>query len=277
MRRLFIVLLSIVPAVALVLAGPLIVGHALFALGLRGAAAPLMRDPGWRGYELGRAGDWLAAAQAFGPKPSNAYDRGVALTRAGLYEKALDAYDDALAADPEDEDARHNKALVQQILDTAVTPPGATGGNANARANKERHHGGEGDQNADTSSTGIGYTGNKEGSTDASTQGGSKVSKIGKGQQSASGDDSEKASGSAGQASGKGRSGGDLADSITAQLAINQRKYSPSFTKLNVKPTMEWLQTVTDDPGQFLKLQIRAEQKRRQARADREAGAGGDD
>ena len=276
MRKLLAALLLIVPAVALVLAGPLVVGHALFALGFRAAAAPLMRDPGWRGYELGQSGDWLSAAQAFGSKPANAYDRGVALTKAGLYEKALDAYDDALDADPEDEDARHNKALVQQILDTAATAAGTAKGNANARANKERHHGGEGDQNADTSSTGIGYTGNKEGSTDASTQGGSKVSKMGKGQQSASGDNSEKASGSAGQAAGKGRSGGDLADAITAQLAINQRKYSPAFVKLNVKPTVEWLQTVTDDPGQFLKLQIRAEQKRRQARADREAGAGDD-
>ena len=276
MRRLFAVFLLLVPLAAFVVAGPLVVGHALFALGLRAAAAPLMRDPGWRGYELGRSGDWLSAARAFGSKPSNAYDRGVALTKAGLYEGALDAYDDALEADPEDEDARHNKALVQQILDTAATAAGTAKGNANARANKERHHGGEGDQNADTSSTGVGYTGNKEGSTDASTQGGSKVSKMGKGQQSASGDNSEKASGSAGQAAGKGRSGGDLADAITAQLAINQRKYSPAFVKLNVKPTVEWLQTVTDDPGQFLKLQIRAEQKRRQARADHEAGGGGE-
>ena len=276
MRKILAAVLLLVPSVALVLAGPLFVGHLLFALGFRAAAAPLMRDAGWRGYELGRAGDWLAAARAFGSKPSNAYDRGVALTRAGLYEQALDAYDDALQADPEDEDARHNKALVQQILDTAVTAAGTTKGNANARANRERHHGGNGNQDGDTSSIGVGYTGNKEGSTDASTQGGSKVSKMGKGQQGASGDDSEKASGSAGQAAGRGRSGGDLADAITAQLAANQLRASPAFTQLNIKPTVEWLQTVTDDPGQFLKLQIRAEQKRRQARAAREAGAGDD-
>lgn len=276
MRRLLAALLVLVPVVALVVEGPRLVGHALFALGWRAAAAPLMRDPGWRGYELGRAGNWLSASRAFGSRPAFAYNRGVALTRAGLYAEALDAYDDALQADPEDEDARHNKAIVEQILDKAITPPGTARGNANARANRERHHGGEGNQDGDTSSTGVGYTGNKEGSTDASTQGGSKVSKMGKGQQSASGDDSEKASGSAGQAAGRGRSGGDLADAIAAQLAANQRRYSPSFTTLNVKPTVEWLQTVDDDPGKFLKLQIRAEQKRREARAAREAGAGDD-
>ena len=68
-----------------------------------------------------------------------------------------------------------------------------------------------------------------------------------------------------------------MADSVTAQLAINQRKYAPTYTQLNVRPTVDWLQTVTDDPGRYLKLQIRAEQKRRREQADREAGAGDDD
>ena len=66
-----------------------------------------------------------------------------------------------------------------------------------------------------------------------------------------------------------------MIDAITAQLAANQRKYSPAFTQLNVQPTVEWLQTVTDEPGSFLKLQIRAEQKRRRAEAERDQG--GDD
>ena len=276
MRRVIAVVLVLVPSVAIVLAGPPLLGHLFFALGYKSVAAKLLGDPGRRGYVLAHAGDDLAAAEAFGSAPANAYNRGNALTRAGRYDAALDAYDVALQADPEDEDARHNKAIVEQILDAAATEAGAAGGNANARANVERHHGGAGSQDGDTSSTGIGYTGNKEGATNASTQGGSKVSKMGKGQQSASGDNSEKASGSAGQAAGRGRSGGDMVDSITAQLAANQRKYSPTFTQLNVQPTVEWLQTVTDDPGSYLKLQIRAEQKRRREQAEREQG-GNDD
>ena len=277
MRRLATSVLVLVACVAMAVGAAPMVGHALFSLGFVSAGARLLGDAGWRGYTLARAGDYRAAARAFGTAPGNAYNRGNALAKAGLYAAALDAYDEALQADPEDEDARHNKAIVAQILDSAATAPGRTGGNANAKANVDRHHGGAGNRDGDTRSTGVGYTGNKEGSTDSASQGGSKVSKIGKGQQSASGDNSGTASGSAGQASGRGRSGSDMVDSITAQLAINQRKYSPAFTQLNVQPTVEWLQTVTDDPGRFLKLQIRAEQKRRREQAEREQGGGGDD
>lgn len=273
-RRVAIVCLAAVPAGALIVAGPVVVGHALFALGFTSSGAVLMHNASWRGYTLAEAGDYLAAARVFGKRPADAYDRGNALTKAGLYEQALDAYDDALQADPEDEDARYNKALVQKILDTKVLGDGKTSGNANARANVEKSHGSMGDQKGDTRSVGIGYTGNKEGSSNATSQGGSKVSKIGTGQQGESGNNSEKASGSAGVASGRGRSGGDMVDAITAQLAVNQRKYSPSFTHETIRPNVEWLQTVPDDPGQYLKLRIRAEHKRREAQ---DATAQGDD
>lgn len=270
MRKIALLLFALLPVVAFVVAAPKLVGHALYAFGFKLQAAPLMGDAGWRGYGLARAGDYRSAATAFGDTPANAYNRGNALTRAGLYKQALDAYDSALDADPEDSDARFNKAIVEKILDTEATPEGEAGGNANASARAERKHGGVGDQDGDTNSVGIGFVGNKEGSTNSGSQGGTKVSKIGKGQTADSGLDSEKASGSAGQSGGKGRSGSDLAD-ITAQLAANQRRYSPIFTNKAIQANVQWLQTVPDDPGQFLKLQIRAEHKRREALATRAA------
>ena len=270
-RTIALVVLALVPVAALVVAGPLVLGHAMFGLGFKMRAAPFLRDSGWRGYALASEGDFLAAAKAFGPAPANAYDRGNALTRAGLYRDALDAYDAALDADPEDSDARYNKAIVEKILDAEATPAGETAGNANASARSERHHGGAGDQKSDTNSVGIGFVGNKEGSSDSGAQGGTKVSKIGKGQTADSGLNTEKASGSAGQSGGKGRSGGNLVD-ISEQLAANQRRYSPVFTAKTIRANVEWLQTVPDDPGSFLKLQILAEHKRREALAARAAG-----
>ena len=271
MRKVALGLIILVPVVALIVSGPLLLGNAMFALGYKFAAAPLLHDAGWHGFALAHNGDYRAAAKAFGDAPVNAYNRGNALTRAGLLHEALDAYDAAIDADPEDSDARYNKALVEKILDTQATPAGETSGNANASARAERHHGGVGNQNGDTNSVGIGFVGNKEGSTNSGAQGGSKVSKIGKGQSADSGLENEKASGSAGQSGGKGRSGGDLVD-ITAQLAANQRRYSPSFTSKTIRANVEWLETVPDDPGSFLKLQIRAERKHREAIAARAAG-----
>lgn len=271
MRKLLAAIAVLVPCATLIAAGPLVLGHIFFALGYTAASARFLDDPGWRGYTLAREGHYAEAAQAFGKAPVNAYDRGNALARAGLYEAALDAYDVALEADPEDEDARYNKAIVAKILDNEATQPGATRGNANAVAMHEHKHGGLGNQQGNTNSLGVGFVGNKEGSSTSGTQGSSKVAKVGAGGAQATESTSSKASGSAGLASGRGRSGGDLAD-ITAQLAANLRRVGPSFTARTIRPNVEWLQTVPDDPGSFLKLQIRAERKRRLARENESQG-----
>ena len=81
-------------------------------------AQHLARDAWLRGTAAYRAGDYPAAAAAFAELDSVAghYNRGNALARAGQLEAALDAYDAALARSPEHEDARHNRDLVQRLL-----------------------------------------------------------------------------------------------------------------------------------------------------------------
>lgn len=270
-RRIAPAILVLIPVAGLVRVGPSLLAHVLFSLGFTSAYARLVDDPGWRGYELAKAGRYGEAAKAFGTAPTDAYDRGNALARAGLYRQALDAYDAALDADPEDADARHNRTVVAQILDDRRTPSGVTTGNANAAATRERYHGGVGNQDGDTNSTGIGFVGNKEGSSSRS-QGGSKVAKTDTGPARATESNSSKGSGSAGQASGRGRNGGDLADWATSLHSIFPLA-SPKFINRSIQPNVEWLQTLPDDPGSFLKLQIRAEHKRRLAHAEDGHGA----
>ena len=83
-----------------------------------GQAATQLDDPEWKGSALYRSGQFDAAARAFakadGPRAS--YNRGNALARAGKLEEALKAYDTALAANPELEDARHNRKIVEELL-----------------------------------------------------------------------------------------------------------------------------------------------------------------
>ncbi|GGC81420.1 VWA domain-containing protein [Chelatococcus reniformis] len=92
-------------------------GASAFRGGAYGAAATTFEDPAWRASALYKAGSYREAADAFSRLPGEDYNRGNALARAGELEEAVKAYDSALEADPADADARHNRELVQKLLD----------------------------------------------------------------------------------------------------------------------------------------------------------------
>ncbi len=81
-------------------------------------AAARFRDAQWRGYAAYQAGDYPLAAALFAESDSAAahYNRGNALARSDRLQAALEAYDQALARDPQLQRARHNRALVEQLL-----------------------------------------------------------------------------------------------------------------------------------------------------------------
>lgn len=72
-----------------------------------------------RGSAAFRTGDYAGAAQEFATSddPRDLYNRGTALAQAGELEQALEAFDAALAAQPDFADARHNRDVVQRALD----------------------------------------------------------------------------------------------------------------------------------------------------------------
>ena len=80
-------------------------------------AAVLAKDPAIAGEALYRSGDFPGAGQAWSQldQADSHYNRGNSLAQAGDFESALAAYDDALALDPEMEDARFNRELVEQM------------------------------------------------------------------------------------------------------------------------------------------------------------------
>src|SRR5690554_2797742 len=81
-------------------------------------ASDILDSPEWRGSALYRAERYAEAAEAFAraESPLADYNRGNALARAGKVEEALEAYDIALARNPDMEDARVNRQLVQDLL-----------------------------------------------------------------------------------------------------------------------------------------------------------------
>ncbi len=81
-------------------------------------AQAMARDPAWRAAAAYRAGDYAAAAQTLAGVPGAAadYNRGNALARAGDYAAALQAYDRALALNPQLADAKANRDAVADWL-----------------------------------------------------------------------------------------------------------------------------------------------------------------
>lgn len=93
-------------------------GHEAFEQEAWEDAAERFADPGWRASALYRAGryDEAAAQWAAIDSPGAHYNRGNALARAGQLEEAIEAYERALGANPEFEDARHNRELLEQLM-----------------------------------------------------------------------------------------------------------------------------------------------------------------
>ncbi len=82
-------------------------------------AGELFRDPAWRASALYRQGAYREAAEAWRQQdsPDARYNQGNALARAGDLQGALEAYDHALARDPDHADARANRELVRRLLE----------------------------------------------------------------------------------------------------------------------------------------------------------------
>ena len=83
------------------------------------AAAQLFADQQWRGSARYRSGDFGGAAGDFAKDPSltGLYNQGNALARLGRYQDAISEYDRVLAANPNQEDAAFNKALLEKLLE----------------------------------------------------------------------------------------------------------------------------------------------------------------
>jgi Ca-activated chloride channel family protein len=105
-------------------------GEQLLRQGDAATAARTFTTPQRKAYAELQAGDYAAAARDFAAfDDSDAhYNRGNALAHAGDLPAALKAYDAALARNPQDRDARHNRDLVARALQQAQPPADSSQG-----------------------------------------------------------------------------------------------------------------------------------------------------
>ncbi|MDH3756491.1 MAG: VWA domain-containing protein [Gammaproteobacteria bacterium] len=82
-------------------------------------AAGLFEDPEWRAVAEYEAGAYAQSAARFAEQDDlrNLYNLGNALARQGEFDSAIDAYEQVLEADPDNEDAAFNRDLLKQMQD----------------------------------------------------------------------------------------------------------------------------------------------------------------
>ncbi len=82
-------------------------------------AATLFDDAEWRGVARYRAGDFSGSAAEFAESGDarNLYNLGNAMAQMGEYDSAIDAYEQVLEMQPDNEDARYNLDFVKNLKD----------------------------------------------------------------------------------------------------------------------------------------------------------------
>lgn len=143
-------------------------------------AAELFESPEWRSAAQYRAGQFEASAASLTNVDSalGHYNRGNALAKAGQIPAAIAAYDRALELDPENEDARYNRDLLEEFLKNnpqAEQPQQASEGEQNRQGEPgeqgqggEQQDGGEAEQQAQNQQGEQGESGESQASEGAS-------------------------------------------------------------------------------------------------------------
>ncbi|MCC5867176.1 MAG: VWA domain-containing protein [Gammaproteobacteria bacterium] len=212
-------------------------------------AAALFADPHWRAAALYRAGRYAESAAALADLDDvqAQYNRGTALAQAGDLQGALVALEQALAQDPEHADARHNHAVISELLarSQAEADPMAQGTPSP----------GEGDgQREDASQAGPPESGQADPS---------QAQDAGEGQPEADGRDGQR------DARAAAADSADEADGAEAALAAQRSETIDFPDEEEVRQAMEqWLRQVPDEPGVLLQRKFEYQYRRQQRDQD---------
>ena len=204
-------------------------------------AAEHFENPQWQGVALYEAGNYAEAARRFaeGSDAYSHYNRGNALARTGELEAAIDAYEQALEAQPDLQPALKNKALVESLLleEPEPEPPAP-----------------------------------KKNEDDESTQPGQTAQPGDSGQQANGGEQSPQGAGQAGTADTQTGTppvagnnevpGSELGDEQTTTPPL--RPTESHLDEEHRQALEQWLRQIPDNPGELLRRKFWYEQQQHQ-------------
>src|SRR5690606_17070845 len=224
-------------------------------------AAELFEDPEWRAAAQYRAGDYEASAATLaGLDTATAhYNRGNALARAGELRAAIAAYDRALELDPDHEDARYNRDLLQELLEQNPPPPPQQQQQSSAsdQENAEQSQG-ESSDAPQQAQNGEGSTeGQEQSPQQQSAESQPSESEPGAEGQQGDGDEEQLASAEPGEQSEDGESEADGepedAESEAADAEGNPMASEDLERWASDQAAEQWLRRIRQDPGGLLR------------------------
>lgn len=272
--------------------------YELLEEGQAAEAAQTFDDSTWQGIASYKAQEYEEALQYWSNEesPITSYNRGNALARNGKLPEALEAYDRALASEPDWEDAQFNRDLVAKLLDSQQKQSQedkSSGGNPNQSEEGEADSQEQPDQSA---SSGNSTEQNQLQENNDAANGDSAQNNQQSAEQAPKPDDSQGSEDSTGQPSEQNsdqKNTGSASDKeatdsenlektgqkesqkdpVTPQEGDESEKEEQSdqaaaYLNGNEKGEQEqmlqqWLRKVPDDPGQLLRNKMRLESLRR--------------
>ena len=272
--------------------------YELLQEGQAAEAAQAFDDSTWQGIASYKAQEYEDALQYWSNEesPITSYNRGNALARNGKLPEALEAYDRALASEPDWEDAQFNRDLVAKLLDSQQKQSQedkSSGGNPNQSEEGEADSQEQPDQSA---SSGNSTEENQLQENNDAANGDSAQNNQQSAEQAPKPDDSQGSEDSTGQPSEQNsdqKNTGSASDKeatdsenlektgqkesqkdpVTPQEGNESEKEEQSdqaaaYLKGNEKGEQQqmlqqWLRKVPDDPGQLLRNKMRLESLRR--------------
>ena len=272
--------------------------YELLQEGQAAEAAQTFDDSMWQGIASYKAQEYEAALQHWSNEesPITSYNRGNALARNGKLPEALQAYDRAIAAKPDWEDAQFNRDLVAKLLDSQQKQPQedrSFGGNPNQSEEGEED---SQEQPNQAAPSGNSTEENQLPENNDAADGESAQNNQQSAEQALKPDDSQGSEDPTGQPSEQnseqkntGSAGGkettdsenlektgqkeSQKDPVTPQEGNESEKEEQSdqaaaYLKRNEKGEQQqmlqqWLRKVPDDPGQLLRNKMRLESLRR--------------
>jgi Ca-activated chloride channel family protein len=226
--------------------------------------------------ELFEHPDWKAAAQYRAAKPqtdelptpktaTGFYNQGNVLAKSGRFEEAIAAYDKSLAIDPNNEDAKYNKKLVEEALKQQKQQQ-QDQQQSDKQQNSENDQK-QGEQNSQQDQSGFEQKPEQKGENSAQNNGDSKPEKSETGEQK----ESEKADEPKKQAEEPQAQESSVQKEDEKKADSSKQNEAPVQAVQPTDETMQaneqWLNRIPDDPGGLLKRKFKYQYGQRRQRS----------